>query len=612
VIGEVTFGVIGLLFLLADIRTFASTFQQTFFGAPTTSQAIMATAVFATSFLAILVAWRMRPARALGTSAAVFALATFLAVASRNNWIDLALTVIALAAGFWWLAFLHAARVAESRSPLPIALPVAFACDLALRAAFRTVAIPDLPWPAAVGLALVGVVLFGAAGLVTIAPVRTWTAPDLRGAIGLLAAPCLLFVAETGATNGAQAALAAGLGLGPEAAGATQIGQVALGVGIAVGLVVSWRLAPRGAIAAAAVAIGAIVLWAHLPYASLAGGALLATGAVLAAVALLGGPLRPSRAPIVAVVALSVGWLAFAGAAFGFYAFWAYYPALWGATALVVLATLLAPRPRVAPGLVVAVAASIAAVGLPVAALTSTREAPAPEAARNTFRLMTYNIHQGFDAGQIPSLDPLVEVIAAESPDVLCLQEVARGWMIDEDHDALSVLAERLGMRYTWLPAIGDLYGDAILSRFDMTDVQRVHYAIEPSVKHQPRGALAVKTSGVTVVCTHLDELSDGTQVRQEQVRTIFRNWIDTTPIVIAGDLNATPDTIEIRLFNEAGLDDLGASAGDTTTMDAPPKRIDYVFGKGVVGGQAHTLPLDVTMRASDHRGLIVNITITK
>src|SRR5581483_7909772 len=326
----------------------------------------------------------------------------------------------------------------------------------------------------------------------------------------------------------------------------------------------------------------------------------------------LGGPLRPSRAPIVAVVALSVGWLAFAGAAFGFYAFWAYYPALWGATALVVLATLLAPRPRVAPGLVVAVAASIAAVGLPVAALTSTREAPAPEAARNTFRLMTYNIHQGFDAGQIPSLDPLVEVIAAESPDVLCLQEVARGWMIDEDHDALSVLAERLGMRYTWLPAIGDLYGDAILSRFDMTDVQRVHYAIEPSVKHQPRGALAVKTSGVTVVCTHLDELSDGTQVRQEQVRTIFRNWIDTTPIVIAGDLNATPDTIEIRLFNEAGLDDLGASAGDTTTMDAPPKRIDYVFGKGVVGGQAHTLPLDVTMRASDHRGLIVNITITK
>jgi len=85
VIGEVTFGVIGLLFLFADIRTFASTFQQTFFGAPTMTQAILATAVFATSFLGVLVAWRLGPRRALGVSGAVFALATFLCTASRNT-----------------------------------------------------------------------------------------------------------------------------------------------------------------------------------------------------------------------------------------------------------------------------------------------------------------------------------------------------------------------------------------------------------------------------------------------------------------------------------------------------------------------------------------------
>ena len=103
---------------------------------------------------------------------------------------------------------------------------------------------------------------------------------------------------------------------------------------------------------------------------------------------------------------------------------------------------------------------------------------------------MTYNIHQGFNAGQTPSLDALVDVVSLEQPDVLVLQEVVRGWMIDEQHDALGVLAERLAMPYVFGPNIGDLYGNAILSRFPMTDVKRVHFAVEGGAKHQPRGAV--------------------------------------------------------------------------------------------------------------------------
>ena len=225
---------------------------------------------------------------------------------------------------------------------------------------------------------------------------------------------------------------------------------------------------------------------------------------------------------------------------------------------------------------------------------------------------MTYNVHQGFDAGQIPSLDAIVATIAHESPDVLVLEEVVRGWMIDDQQDALSFLAERLNMRYAFLPNIGDLYGNAILSRFPMDDVRRVHYALEPGIKHQPRGVLIAKTGDVTIACTHLDELSDGTFVRQEQVRTIIRAAGDTTPLIVAGDLNATPGDIEVRLLGEFGLDDLGAPAGETTTGDEPQKRIDYVWGRGVIGAQAHTLALEDAKRASDHRALILNITRQK
>jgi len=611
VIGEVTFGVIGLLFLFADIRTFSSTFQQTFFGAPQTNLAIMAVAVFATSFLALLVSWRLGRRRALGSSALIFAVATFLCTASRSNVTDLVLSVIALASGFWWLAFLHSARTADTPSPLSRALPLAFAVDLAARSLFRTQAVPDLPWATAVLIVMVAAGAFIASGLVTITPDRGWTSPNARGALGLLAIPALILVAETAATNGAQVALAGGLGLGPDAARATQTGELIVGAGIAAAALLLSFSEVRGPVAAVVLSAGAALLWLHLPFVSFVGGAVLAAGAILTAAAILGTPLRPSGSPAAVVLSLSFGWIAFVGAAFGFYAFWAYLPTLYAATALAALGALIAPRSAGRVGRVLAIATAVVAVAGPAAAWINTPAQRAAEDPRLTFRFMTYNIHQGFDAGQIPSLDAIADTIGRESPDVLCLQEVVRGWMIDEGHDALSILAERLGMSYVWLPNIGDLYGNAILSKFPMTDVKRVAYAKEPGAKHQPRGVLFVKTANVTVGCTHLDDVEDASIVRQEQVRTIIREVGTATPLIIAGDLNAQPGDIEVRLLNEFGLDDIGAPAGDTTTGDNPAKRIDYVWGRGVVGAQAHSLPLDEAKKVSDHRPLIVNLTVT-
>jgi endonuclease/exonuclease/phosphatase family metal-dependent hydrolase len=614
VIGEVTFGVIGLLFLFADIRTFSSTFQQTFYGNSTTQLAVMATAVFATSFLALLVAWRLGTARALGISSLAFVVATLLCTTSRNNSIDLVLSVIALAAGFWWLAFLHTARTdAGPSSPFVRALPVAFAIDLALRAAFRTQAVVDLQWSAAVGIVLVAALVFGASGLAILAPRRQWTAANPRGALGLLAVPCLIFVAESGATNGAQVALAAGLGLGPEGSRATQIGEIAVGVGLAAGALALTRYPARGVAIAAALVIGGALLWLHLPYVSLAGGLVLAAGAIAAGAALFAAPLQPSRSPAITVVALSLGWLLFAGSAFGFFAFGAYAPAVYAAIAIAAFGALVTPAATARLGRALALLVAIVAVGAPVASLVSTPALDDPKPPRVTFRFMTYNIHHGYNAGQVPSLDLIAETIAREDPDVICLQEVVRGWMIDDQHDALSILAERLGMRYAFLPNIGDLFGNAILSRFPITDVNRLHYAVEPGIKHQPRGALFARIADVTFACTHLDDVSDASIVRQEQIRTIIRNIpVELGPVIVAGDLNAVPGDIEVRLLGEFGLEDLGASAGDTTTNDTPQKRIDYVWGRGVVGAQAHSLPLPDAARASDHRPLIVNITVQK
>src|SRR5947207_1141775 len=475
-IGEVAFGVIGLLLLLADIRIFASTFQQTFYGTSSTQLAVMAGTVFATSFLAPLVGWRLGPRRSVALSAAILGIATLLATLSRSNVVDLALTIVGLAGGFWWLALLT----------LALAQPL-----------------------------------------------------------------------------------------------------------------------PAGILAAVACAGGAALLWAHIPVASLAGGFVLAGGVVLAGASLPAASLAPSRTPIVVSFALAVGWLLFLATTFGFYAFWAYTPAAWVGTAVVAVAALALPGRAVPPWRALPIALVPIAVAVPLLALVLAPGPPPVADPRNTFTVMTYNIHQGFNAGQVPSLDALVEVISHESPDVLVLQEVVRGWMIDGQHDRRAVLSERLAMPYVFGPNIGDLYGNAILSRYPMTDVRRIHFAVEPSLRHQPRGAIGVRIGDVLVVTTHLDDISDSSAIRQEQVRAILSAWSSERIAIIAGDMNAEPGTLEMGLLGEAGYGDIGEPAGGTT-IDDPPKRIDYVWGIGVTASNARTVKAPA---ASDHRALVVNVT---
>src|SRR5207247_2590033 len=325
-----------------------------------------------------------------------------------SNIADLALSITGIAGGLWWLGLLHASRPADRPSPFAVAIPIAFCADLVLRAAFRTVPLVDVNPALAAPLVLVAALVFLAAGVAAMSGARTWTRPDFRGGLALIGLPALFLVAETGATNGAQVALASGLGLGPEAARATQLGMAVVG-----------------------------------------------SGGVVTAVGVRACGVCP--------------------------------PAVDAATAVVAIAAVLGSRAALPPWRALPIALVPIAVGVPFLALLLTPQSPPSRDPTSTFRVMTYNIHQGFNAGQVPSLDMLVDVISRESPDVLVLQEVVRGWMIDEQHDALGVLAELLDMPYVFAPNIGDLYGNAILSKFPMTDVKRVHFAVQPSVKHQPR-----------------------------------------------------------------------------------------------------------------------------
>jgi len=180
----------------------------------------------------------------------------------------------------------------------------------------------------------------------------------------------------------------------------------------------------------------------------------------------------------------------------------------------------------------------------------------------------------------------------------------------------LGYLAARLGLGYVFGPTIGDLYGNAILSRYPITDVRRISYPKEPGLRYQPRGALIARIGDdpaaprLLIAVTHLDENADAGAVRMEQVRALLDAVGTATPALIACDCNAHPDAPELALITDSGFGDLALQSGGgagTFPSTGPVERIDYIFGTGVIAAQGHVA--DST--ASDHRAVVVNITLS-
>ncbi len=181
--------------------------------------------------------------------------------------------------------------------------------------------------------------------------------------------------------------------------------------------------------------------------------------------------------------------------------------------------------------------------------------------------------------------------------------------------NVLGYLSARLHMPYVYGPTIGDLYGNAILSRYPITEVRRIRYAKEPGLSHQPRGAIIARIGDgsspkrALIAVTHLDENRDASAVRMEQVRTLLNEIGKSTPAIIACDCNATPDAPELQLITDAGFGDLALQAGGGgPTFPGDKRRIDYLFGTGVSASQGRVITAST---ASDHSAVIVRIQLS-
>jgi endonuclease/exonuclease/phosphatase family metal-dependent hydrolase len=226
--------------------------------------------------------------------------------------------------------------------------------------------------------------------------------------------------------------------------------------------------------------------------------------------------------------------------------------------------------------------------------------------ARDTIRLVSYNVRGsvGIDGQLAP--DRIVDEILSSDPDVVVIQEAARGWPIHGTMDLVSYLQRELEMDFVYVAAADGQFGNAVFSRYPMNEIDR---GFLPSDGSQERAWLLLQYDAagtpVYIAGTHLHPRST------IQVKALLEAVRGFAPLVVAGDMNIAPEDPEIDLFADAGLIDVvGATGDECRTTSAEPTsdcdRPDWVFvtpdlGIDEVrigsGGASDHLAIHVTLR---------------
>ena len=234
----------------------------------------------------------------------------------------------------------------------------------------------------------------------------------------------------------------------------------------------------------------------------------------------------------------------------------------------------------------------------------------------DTIRVMTFNLHAGHDA----SLQQIGLLIKQYQPDFVALQEVDQNTRRSNcphqnNRDFITELAYFSGMQGLFGPTIefsGGHYGIGLLTRHQFVDVHNIKLP-HPVDRMEQRGLLEgtfILADGDTVMfaCTHLEAFDSVS--RAAQVPFILDHFTDSAhPVILAGDLNASPDDPVIGLLTNQWLD---STSGDFTfSVKDPREKIDYILARPKQEWRtidSQVIPVEL----SDHYPVIATLVLTR
>lgn len=236
-------------------------------------------------------------------------------------------------------------------------------------------------------------------------------------------------------------------------------------------------------------------------------------------------------------------------------------------------------------------------------------------------RLFSYNIHKGIGGrDRRYRLERTVAVIEAQNPDVICLQEVARGARRSRFDNQPRLLARyfraasycfQTTVRYTY-----GGYGNLLLSRWPIQISHQISLQLQ---QKKPRGAqiavLQTPEGPLHLIHWHLGlaEKERHWQVAHLLDHRLFRES-SHFPTILIGDTNDWRNTLATGALIQAGFQHVTHPISRFRSFPAwmPVSALDKVYRRGPVAVRAARIARSRLARAaSDHLPLVVDCHLT-
>lgn len=230
-----------------------------------------------------------------------------------------------------------------------------------------------------------------------------------------------------------------------------------------------------------------------------------------------------------------------------------------------------------------------------------------------TVAVLTYNIHHANPPSKpnLIDIDAIARVIKKQNPDIVALQEVdahtrRSGVNINEAEE----IARLTGMKAYFARSIdydGGAYGVAILSKLPVRDFTNTALPTDDNTKGEHRTLATAKIelangNQFVFACTHLDaqHADVNRQLQIKKILGVLRQ--ESLPVVIAGDLNATPNSDVINQLDSHFTRSCVGDCPFTIPEISPNKTIDYIAYAPASAFRVVSHQVVDESYASDHR----------
>ena len=230
---------------------------------------------------------------------------------------------------------------------------------------------------------------------------------------------------------------------------------------------------------------------------------------------------------------------------------------------------------------------------------------------------MTYNVHSFVGTDGVYDPERTARVIESGAADIVALQEVDFGRGPRSELSALERLAERLRMRFHFTftrEGPHGRFGNAVLTPHNF---HLVAEGLLPRRRDEARAVQWLRVEAphfaIELMNTHL---SVRLRERRMQAKALLgAEWLVQAqadlPLVICGDLNASPLSSVYRSLNRDLTDVQGKNTGLRATWPSrlPFWRIDHMFVSSNVSIRAcAVLDRELAKTASDHLPIVADL----